>query len=229
MLHAGTPPQHPSTSKCPNVNLAPPFRAHRLRVNPLAPYNALNYGLGLSSCSYRAYIEGMVGAVPYTCIAVYAGMVIGSVDEIDSLFSHTTAGWYCVYAVLGIFCFISFAALIRYTAAEMKAAAATTPAHVPVGAPGGVGNGNGSSREGAAEEGQGEFGGLPPDSTLFGTFTSHDGARGVDGGEGEEMKTLDGAAVDRLPLLGGDPRRHDVGVEGKRRNQGGRLSSLVDI
>lgn len=171
----------------------------------------------------------MVGAVPYTCIAVYAGMVISSVKEIDSLFSHTTAGWYCVYAVLGVFCFISFAALIRYTAAEMKAAVDATPRHGPVGGAGGS-NGGDPSREGAAEEGEGgEFGDLPPDSTLFGTFTSHDGSRGVEGGEGEEMKTFDEGNVDRAPLLGGDPRRHDVGVEGKRRNQAGRLSSLVDI
>ena len=56
----------------------------------------------------------MAGAVPYTCLAVYAGMLINSVDEIDSLFTHTTVGWYCVYAVLGVLCIISFIGLIRY-------------------------------------------------------------------------------------------------------------------
>lgn len=36
------------------------FRA-RLRINPVAPYNALNYGLGLSSCTFRAYLQVMLG------------------------------------------------------------------------------------------------------------------------------------------------------------------------
>lgn len=175
----------------------------------------------------------MVGALPYTCLAVYAGMLIGSVDEIDSLFSHTSAGWYCVYAGMGILCIISFAALIRYTAAEMKAAVAATSGQSTAsgggGGGGGMGGGNNDPlRAGAAEEGEGAFGNLPPDATLFGTFTSREGGRGIEGVEGEEMKTFDESTVARLPLLGGDPRRNDGG-EGMRRNQAARLGSLVDI
>lgn len=196
----------------------------------MAPYNALNYGLGLSSCSYRAYVEGMVGALPYTCLAVYAGMLISSVEEIDSLLTHTSTGWYCVYALLGVLCVFSFAALIRYTAAEMRAAVAAT-AGQSSGDGGGIGvggGGNGPLRSGAVEEGEGAFGDLPPDSTLFGTFTTREGGSEMEAGGGEEMQTFDESAVARLPLLGRDPRRNDGG-EGVRRNQAARLGSLVDI
>lgn len=42
----------------------PGFR-FRLRINPMAPYNALNYGLGLSSCTFRAYLQVMQGALAH--------------------------------------------------------------------------------------------------------------------------------------------------------------------
>ena len=130
-----------------------------------------------------------MGALPYTCLAVYAGMLIGSVEEIDSLFTHTSTSWYCVYAVLGVLCIISFAALIRYTAAEMRAAVAATAGQSSGGGGGSGmgGGGNGPLRGGAAEEGEGAFGDLPPDSTLFGTFTTREGGTEIEAGGGEEI------------------------------------------
>lgn len=160
-----------------------------MRINPCAPYNALNYGLGLSSCTFRAYLQGMVGAFPYTCVAVYAGMLISSVEDIDSLFSYTTPGWYCVYAVFAIACIASCIAIVRYTSAEMKAAVRAAPRQ------GGGGGGDGV-------DGEDDFGDLPPDSTMFGTFTS---GAGDDAGPNRdrEMETFDEIAVAREPLLGG--------------------------
>lgn len=189
----------------------------------MAPYNALNYGLGLSSCTFRAYLQGMVGAFPFTCIAVYAGMLISSVDDIDSLFTYTSTGWYCVYAVLGVACVLSFVTIVRYTSAEMKAAVRSAPR--PAG--------------GDRVDGEEDFGELPPDSTMFGTFTSRsdcgegeEGGRGNAGAGGEEeeaMETFDEIAVAREPLLGGDARRKNGVAAERTSKKGARLNSVVDV
>eukprot|EP00752_Nemacystus_decipiens_P016370 g14635.t1 len=183
-----------------------------LRINPLAPYNALNYGLGLSSCTFRAYLQGMAGAVPFTCVAVYAGMIISSVDDIDSLFTYTTPGWYCIYAILALACIVSFVAIVRYTSAEMKAAVRAAPrlGDDGVEANGGV---DGIDRGD-------EFGELPPESTTFGTFTSR---AGNDGGE------RDDGVVAREPLLGGDrPKNGPVGARSASAAKG-RLNSRLEV
>lgn len=165
-----------------------------------------------------------MGAVPYTCIAVYAGMVISSLEEINTMFSHTSVMWYCIYGVLGVICVISFVALIKYTAAEMKAAVAAAP------------------RPTAAEDGEcagdeeADFGELPRDATLFGTFTSNNRVGGdAVGGDtgGEEMQTFgdgDGDGVARAPLLGEDAhRRGDAVIMGGANGGGRKTSSIVDV
>ncbi|CAM9551057.1 unnamed protein product [Ectocarpus sp. 6 AP-2014] len=195
-----------------------------LRINPMAPYNALNYGLGLSSCTFRAYLQGMVGAFPFTCIAVYAGMLISSVDDIDSLFTYTSTGWYCVYAALGVACVASFVAIVRYTSAEMKAAVRSAP--IPAG--------------GDRVDGEEDFGELPPDSTMFGTFTSRsECGSGMEGGEGnagaggeeeeEAMETFDEIVVAREPLLGGDARRKNGVAAERTSKRAARLTPVVDV
>lgn len=187
----------------------------------------------------------MVGALPYTCIAVYAGMVISSIEDINSMFSHTSTLWYCIYAVLGVICLISFVALIKYTAAEMKAAVAAAPRLS-----------TGPDDDGLRGDGEADFGELPGDATLFGTFTSRDGVGvgvrvggvgvggvGVGGDTGdEEMQTFgdgDGDGVSNIaPLLGGGEahRRSDAagGGGGARGGGGGggggrKPSSIVDV
>ena len=153
----------------------------------------------------------MAGAVPFTCIAVYAGMIISSVDDIDSLFTYTTPGWYCVYAALAVACVVSFVAIVRYTSAEMKAAVRAAPRR---GEDGGDANGG--------VDGEDDFGDLPPDSTTFGTFTSHDGGEGGGGDEDEVV-------VAREPLLGGDrPKNGPVGARPVPVAKG-RLSSRVEV
>lgn len=186
-----------------------------MRINPCAPYNALNYGLGLSSCTFRAYLQGMVGAFPYTCVAVYAGMLISSVEDIDSLFSYTTPGWYCVYAVFGIACIVSCIAIVRYTSAEMKAAVRAAPRQR-----GGGGNG---------VDGEDDFGDLPPDSTMFGTFTSGTGDEGGGLNRDREMETFDEIAVAREPLLAAADSRqkHPQLAAGPMKGAKGELSTSV--
>lgn len=217
----------PSTPPCwPRCSTLAGFRSGlRLRINPCAPYNALNYGLGLSSCTFRAYLQGMVGAFPYTCVAVYAGMIISSVDDINSLFTYTSTAWYCVYAAFAVACVLSCIAIVRYTSAEMKAAVRLAPAQGGDGD--GIDGGHGVDHEG-------DFGDLPPDSTMFGTFTSRAGDDGS--GEGGRngrggMGTFDEIAVAREPLLGGPDSRSKHSPVAGRPVQGskGMASSVVNV
>lgn len=156
----------------------------------------------------------MAGAVPFTCIAVYAGMIISSVDDIDSLFTYTTPGWYCVYAALAVACVVSIVAIVRYTSAEMKAAVRAAPR---LGDDGVDANGGVDGLSG--EDG---FGDLPPDSTTFGTFTS---CGGDDGASRDE----DEVVVAREPLLGGDrPKSGPVGARPVPAAKA-RLNSRVEV
>lgn len=202
----------------------------RLRANPLAPYNALNYGLGLSSCTIRAYLEGMVGAIPYTCVAVYAGTVIASVEDIDSLFTYTSVMWYCIYGVFAVICIVTMIAIVRYTAAEMKAAVAAGSRESS--------SDSGFDENGVALDGQSEFEDLPHDgdSTMFGTFTSRTvGGEGNDGGGvggEEEMTALDDGVVSTEPLLGAETHNANgyARDSSSRPSRGGtRRSAFIDV
>ena len=104
-------------------------------------------------------MEGLLGALPYTCVAVYVGMILTNIDDFESLFTHTGVAWYCVYASFVLACILSFVLVVKYTKAEMDAAASVGPLaaadyydinHAPGGEGAAIGN----------------------DSTVFGTFTS---------------------------------------------------------
>lgn len=168
----------------------------------------------------------MVGAIPFTCVAVYAGMVISNIEELDTMFSHTSALWYSIYAVFGILCLISCIALVRYTAAEMKAVLANAPVRGRDG--GGIAEAGGIANEGAGYRTDDEdaFGQLEEDqgATLFGTFVSREAnAAGISGDVGEEMTTLGGEdeGISRVPLLAGAGRRVGSGAGMEMRKEGG--------
>lgn len=168
----------------------------RLRINPIVPYNALNYGLGLSCCTLRAYLEGMVGTLPYTCVAVYAGMVISSVEDIDTIFTHTSSLWICIYITLGVAFVLSAMLVVRYTKAEMDDVATVVT----------EGNDAGGGRSCARQEEE-----MGTDSTMFGTFTatsSLDRSRESLRIE-EEMATFSEANAARLPLLSDEDSRQE--------------------
>lgn len=203
------------------------------------PYNALNYGLGLTSCSLGDYLVGMVGAVPFTCVAVYAGMIISGIQYLNTMFAHTDALWYCIYVAFGVVCVASCVALVRYTAAEMKAAVADAP--LERGAPG-------DRRQTETEfdvDDEDEFGRLEDDSsTLFGTFVSRE-ANAAGGGNrtgDEEMRPIGEAEseeVSTVPLLAAaavaaaeeDEAGASVGVTMGIRNAGGngRNGSVANV
>lgn len=86
-------------------------------------------------------------------------------------------------------------------------------------------------------DGQDEFGDLPPDSTMFGTFTSRAGDDGGgQGGQGgrngeREMGTFDEIVVAREPLLGGTESRQKHSPVAARPIQGakGLSTSVVHV
>lgn len=160
----------------------------------------------------------MAGAVPFTCIAVYAGMIISSVDDIDSLFTYTSPGWYCVYAALAVACVVSFVAIVRYTSAEMKAAVRAAPR---------LGDDDGGGGANGGVDGEDDFGELPPESTTFGTFTSCGGESGGEGGGGDED---DEVVIAREPLLGAERQKNGpVGARPVPGGAKGRLSARVEV
>ncbi len=152
--------------------------------------------------------------LPLAWFDAHAGMIISSVDDIDSLFTYTTPGWYCVYAALAVVCVVSFVAIVRYTSAEMKAAVRTAPRR---GVDGGV-------------DGEDDFGELPPDATMFGTFTSRQGGDGGGGGDADGgMGAFDEIVVAREPLLSGESRRKDAPRIGPVPAINGGANSVVHV
>lgn len=53
-----------------------------LRLSPIFPFNLLNYGLGLTKVSLRAYVLAGVGMLPGTVLYVYSGKVAGDVAAV---------------------------------------------------------------------------------------------------------------------------------------------------
>jgi uncharacterized membrane protein YdjX (TVP38/TMEM64 family) len=50
-----------------------------LRLSPVFPFNALNYGLGLTKVSLRDYVVAHIGMLPGTLLYVYYGKLAGDV------------------------------------------------------------------------------------------------------------------------------------------------------
>jgi uncharacterized membrane protein YdjX (TVP38/TMEM64 family) len=50
-----------------------------LRLSPVFPFNALNYGLGLTKVSLRDYVLAHIGMLPGTLLYVYYGKLAGDV------------------------------------------------------------------------------------------------------------------------------------------------------
>jgi uncharacterized membrane protein YdjX (TVP38/TMEM64 family) len=55
-----------------------------LRLSPAVPYVLLNYVLGVSRLSFRAYLLGLVGMTPTATMYVYAGKVVGDLALLAS-------------------------------------------------------------------------------------------------------------------------------------------------
>jgi len=67
------------------VTRRPFFLVLLLRLSPAIPFNALNYGLGVTGVRWRHYLQAScLGMLPGTFLYVYIGSLAGNVAEISS-------------------------------------------------------------------------------------------------------------------------------------------------
>jgi uncharacterized membrane protein YdjX (TVP38/TMEM64 family) len=90
-----------------------------LRLVPVIPFNALNYGLGLTRVSFADYMVGSIGMLPGTLLYVYSGKVAGDVAELASGADVSQGAGY--YAFLGLGLVATIAATILVTRIARRA------------------------------------------------------------------------------------------------------------
>lgn len=73
-----------------------------LRLVPIIPFNALNYGLGLTRVSFADYLVASIGMIPGTLLYVYSGKVAGDVAELASGASVSQGTGYYAFLSLGL-------------------------------------------------------------------------------------------------------------------------------
>jgi uncharacterized membrane protein YdjX (TVP38/TMEM64 family) len=73
-----------------------------LRLVPIIPFNALNYGLGLTRVSFPDYLLGSFGMIPGTLLYVYSGKVAGDVAELASGTTVSQGAGYYAFLALGL-------------------------------------------------------------------------------------------------------------------------------
>lgn len=73
-----------------------------LRLSPVFPFNALNYGLGLTKVSLRDYVIAHLGMLPGTLLYVYYGRLAGDIAALAGGV-QTERGWeYWAVLLLGL-------------------------------------------------------------------------------------------------------------------------------
>ncbi|MGO9567968.1 MAG: TVP38/TMEM64 family protein [Desulfomonilaceae bacterium] len=98
-----------------------------LRLNPVVPFNVLNYALGLTKVSFRDYaLATLIGMLPETLILVYLGSAAKSLaDSVTGQADSGTAGrvfmWIGLAATIGV-------AILATRIAQRSLKAARTPA-----------------------------------------------------------------------------------------------------
>ncbi|MFP8879169.1 MAG: TVP38/TMEM64 family protein [Myxococcota bacterium] len=95
-----------------------------LRLVPIIPFNALNYGLGLTRVSFADYLVGSIGMIPATLMYVYSGKVAGDVAELASGASVSQGAGY--YAFLGLGLAATIAVTVVVTRIARRALAEAT-------------------------------------------------------------------------------------------------------
>jgi uncharacterized membrane protein YdjX (TVP38/TMEM64 family) len=73
-----------------------------LRLVPVVPFNAINYGLGLTNVAFRDYLIACVGMLPGTLLYVYSGKVAGDVAELASGTAVAQGPGYYAFFGLGL-------------------------------------------------------------------------------------------------------------------------------
>jgi uncharacterized membrane protein YdjX (TVP38/TMEM64 family) len=90
-----------------------------LRLSPLVPYNLLNYALGVTTISYRAYLAGSIGMLPATVLYTYYGKVIGDVTAVVAGAAPARGVEYYAFLLVGLVA--TAAATVMITSAARKA------------------------------------------------------------------------------------------------------------
>ena len=73
-----------------------------LRLSPVFPFNFLNYALGLTTVTFRAYMLGAIGMLPGSVVYVYYGMLAGDVIALASGVTSNSGVSYYVTMILGL-------------------------------------------------------------------------------------------------------------------------------
>ncbi|MHC5019489.1 MAG: TVP38/TMEM64 family protein [Planctomycetota bacterium] len=102
------------------IGRRPFFLTLLLRLSPAIPFNALNYGLGVTAVSWRHYVLGsFLGMLPGTFLYVYLGSLAGSVAEISAGAALPTTGKIAVWTVGGIVTLLSVVVVTRAARREL--------------------------------------------------------------------------------------------------------------
>ena len=73
-----------------------------LRLSPVFPFNFLNYALGLTTVTFRAYLLGAIGMLPGSAVYAYYGMLAGDVFALAGGVPSNSGVSYYVTMVLGL-------------------------------------------------------------------------------------------------------------------------------
>lgn len=95
-----------------------------LRLNPVLPFNLLNYALGLTKVRLPHYLLACVGMIPATFLYVYYGKALGSLAAVaGGAEIERGAGYWAVF-VLGLAATVAVTVLVTRIARRALAAAA---------------------------------------------------------------------------------------------------------
>jgi uncharacterized membrane protein YdjX (TVP38/TMEM64 family) len=99
-----------------------------LRLSPVIPFNALNYGLGLTRVSVGDFLIASVGMIPGTLLYVYTGKLASVVVGASNV--ATPPRGPAFYAVLGLGLVATAAVTVIITRVAKRALASATAGHV---------------------------------------------------------------------------------------------------
>jgi uncharacterized membrane protein YdjX (TVP38/TMEM64 family) len=102
-----------------------------LRLTPVIPFNALNYGLGLTRVRFADYVIASFGMIPGTFLYVYSGKLAGDVAVLASGAEVARGTGYYALVGLGLLATIAVTVLVtriaRRALAEASLAAPVAP------------------------------------------------------------------------------------------------------
>ena len=94
-----------------------------LRLVPIIPFNALNYGLGLTKVAFGDYLIACFGMIPGTLLYVYSGKVAGDVAELASGSQVSQGAGYYAFIGLGLAATIAVTVIVTRIARRALAEA----------------------------------------------------------------------------------------------------------